>query len=161
MFSLQATRRAVEVRACAPGAAWIGSQMRERIATAGVRTGLAMTDIVNIPQSEGENTKEDKGMSDVERLTANNQARVRYAEELAEARAERYAEKKKLLDEAYRYERKRIRKQTGSVICHMAAGWICGGVGYLAATGKRPEAVFAFALVILAMVIGAALDDAV
>lgn len=100
-------------------------------------------------------------MSDVERLTACNQARVRHAQELAEAKAERSAAQRKLREEAMRYERKRVRRQTGSVICHMAAGWLCAGVGYLAATGKRPEAVFAFALVIFAMVIGAALEDTV
>lgn len=100
-------------------------------------------------------------MSDVERLTASNQARVRHAQELAEAKAERSAAKRKLWEEAMRYERKRVRRQTGSAICHMAAGWMCAGVGILIVNGHKPAALFAFGLVILAMIFGGALEDGV
>lgn len=100
-------------------------------------------------------------MSDVERLTANNQARVRYAEELAEAKAERSAAQRKLREDAMRYERKRAARQTGAVILHMVAGWLCAGVGLLIVNGYKPAALFVFGVAILAMFCGGALEDGV
>lgn len=100
-------------------------------------------------------------MSDVERLTASNQARVRYAEELEDARAERSAAQRKLREDAMRYERKRARRQTGAVIFHMIAGWLCAGVGLLIVNGYKPAALFVFCVAILAMICGAALEEGV
>ena len=98
-------------------------------------------------------------MSDVERLTANNQARLRYAAEVARQRSEvKRLTKEIRREEARRRNRRQWMKQ-GAFLCNFLAGWLCGFVGYFAAVGSGPAGVLAFLLAVLAILGGIALDE--
>lgn len=101
-------------------------------------------------------------MSDVERLTAENQARLRYAAEVSRQRSEAKKVNRAIReDEAKRQRRKWWKRQAAFLL-----SFLCGGISayvvYCLVLGvKGPSAVIALLLAFLAALGGAGLEDGV